>query len=151
MKKLFLAAAALWLGLSPLANAAGRPLAFQDQRGRVTDPASATTSVERIRPGRATIAADHAYVPKGVEVTAELVRDASSKNLKEGELVPMRLTENLILNGVIVAPAGTRVDAVVTDVSKASGFGHAGRLSLSVRGMKAVNGVRIPLSGRAVR
>lgn len=87
----------------------------------------------------------HAYLPKGVVLTVELMTEASSAKLHEGDHLPVRLAQNLILNGVVIAPVGTRVDTIVTKVSKARGFGHSGKLEFVTEHVAAVNGAKIPL------
>lgn len=95
-------------------------------------------------PGAA-IPAGHAYIPKGVDLRVETVRDMSSGDLKTGAIVPLRMTHNLMINGVVVVPVGTRVDGEITKASKAGAFGHSGKLVLAVRSVETVNGVTVPL------
>ena len=94
--------------------------------------ASTTSSNEEVAESSAEqgIPQGHAYLPKGVVLTVELMTEASSAKLHEGDHLPVRLAQNLILNDVVIVPAGSRVDTVVTKVSKASGFGHSGKLAV---------------------
>lgn len=109
--------------------------------------ASTTSSNEEVAESSAEqgIPQGHAYLPKGVVLTVELMTEASSAKLHEGDHLPVRLAQNLILNDVVIVPAGSRVDTVVTKVSKASGFGHSGKLEFVTDNVMAVNGTKIPL------
>ena len=87
----------------------------------------------------------NAYIPKGVVLKVELTKELSSKKSKVGDAVPLKLVENLIVNGVIVAPAGSDVKGVVTKARKAGGLGRGGKLEFTIVSVKAINGVEIPL------
>lgn len=87
----------------------------------------------------------NAYIPKGVVLKVELIKELSSKKSKKGDAVPLKLVENLIVNGVVVAPAGSDVKGVVTKARKAGGLGRGGKLEFTIVSVKAINGVEIPL------
>lgn len=87
----------------------------------------------------------NAYIPKGTKLIVEFTRDISSKNMTKGEPIPLVISENLILNGVVIIPAGTKVKGYVTVARKAGNMGRAGKLEITVESVKAVNGVDIPL------
>lgn len=92
-----------------------------------------------------TIPEGNAYIPKGTILQVELTKELSSKKAKVGDSVPLRLVENLIVNDVVVAPAGSEVTGVVTKARKAGGLGRGGKLEFSIVSVKAINGVEIPL------
>lgn len=92
-----------------------------------------------------TIPANHAYIPQNTILTVELTQDISSKHIKTGMPVPLTLKENLIVNDVVVAPAGTEVYGVVTKATKSGFFGRSGKLEFQINYLNAVNGVKIPL------
>lgn len=87
----------------------------------------------------------NAYIPKGTVLQIELTKELSSKKAKVGDLVPLRLVENLIVNDVIVAPAGSEVKGVVTTSRKAGLLGRGGKLEFVVVSVQTINGVEIPL------
>ena len=87
----------------------------------------------------------NAYIPKGTVLQIELAQELSSKKSKVGDAVPLRLVENLIVNGVIVAPAGSEVKGIVTKSRKAGLLGRGGKLEFKIVSVKAINGVEIPL------
>lgn len=92
-----------------------------------------------------TIPSDHAYIPKDTILTIELTEELSSKHAKTGMLVPLILKENLIVNDVIVAPAGTEVVGEVTKATKSGFFGRSGKLEFSIKSLTTINGIKIPL------
>lgn len=92
-----------------------------------------------------TIPSNHAYIPQDTILTIELMEEISSKHIKAGMPVPLTLKENLIVNDVIVAPAGTEVYGVVTKATKSGFFGRSGKLEFTINSLTAINGVKIPL------
>ena len=87
----------------------------------------------------------NAYIPRGTVLQVELVRDISSKTAKRGDSVPLRLVDNLIVNDVIVAPAGSRVRGVITKARRSGGLGRGGTLEFMIISVRTINGVDIPL------
>ena len=87
----------------------------------------------------------NAYIPKGTVLQVELTKELSSKKSKVGDSVPLKLVENLIVNDIIVVPAGSEVKGVVTKSRKAGGLGRGGKLEFKIVSVKALNGVEIPL------
>lgn len=92
-----------------------------------------------------TIPSDHAYIPKNTILPIELTEDISSKTIKTGMPVPLQLKENLIVNDVVVAPAGTEVAGIVTKATKSGFFGRSGKLQFQILSLNTINGVKIPL------
>lgn len=92
-----------------------------------------------------TIPSDHAYIPKDTILMIELTEEISSKRIKTGMPVPLALKDNLIVNDVIVAPAGTEVSGVVTKATKSGFFGRSGKLEFTINSFNTINGVKIPL------
>lgn len=86
-----------------------------------------------------------AYIPADTEVRVELVNELTSKKARTGDAITMRLLENIIINDVIVAPAGTPVKGVVEKATKAGGLGRAGKLIISLKSFRTINGVEVPL------
>lgn len=91
------------------------------------------------------VIAGNAYIPADTEIEVEIVEAVSSKTAQKDDRVPMKLVSNLVINNVIVAPAGTRVTATVADVRKSGAFGRGGKLQLKINSFKTLNDVEIPL------
>lgn len=91
------------------------------------------------------VVAGNAYIPKGTVLQVELTRELSSKRAKVGDAVPLKLVDNVIVNNVVVIPAGTEVEGVVTQSRKAGGLGRGGKLEFTITGIKTINNVKVPL------
>lgn len=87
----------------------------------------------------------NAYIPKGTKLQIELTKELSSKKAKVGDAVPLRLVQNLIINDVVVIPAGSEVRGVVTKTRKAGGLGRGGKLEFTIVSVNTINGVEVPL------
>lgn len=91
------------------------------------------------------VAPGHVYIPAKTRFKMELVNAANSKDLKKGQEVDIRITDNLIVNGVVVIPKGTIGTGYVYDVRSASGFGQGGMLKIAAKSIRIVNNVEVPL------
>lgn len=87
----------------------------------------------------------NAYIPKGTRLQIELTKELSSKKAKVGDSVPLKLVQNLIINDVVVIPAGSEVRGIVTKARKAGGLGRGGKLEFTVVSVNTINGVEVPL------
>lgn len=97
-----------------------------------------TVVIDNVLPG-------HIYIPKKTLLNVELVEAANSKTHKKNQQVEFRMTENLIINGVVVIPKGTIGMGYVYEVQKAGGFGRKGVLRIAGREIKTLNNVSVPL------
>ena len=91
------------------------------------------------------VAPGHIYIPAKTRFKMELVNAASSKTLKKGEELDIRMADNLIVNGVIVIPKGAIGKAYVYDSNSAAGMGEGGFLKIAAREIKTINNVTVPL------
>ena len=87
----------------------------------------------------------NAYIPKGTTLQIELTKELSSKKAKVGDLIPLKIVQNLIINDVVVIPAGAEVKGVVTKARKAGGLGRGGKLEFTIVSVDTINGVKVPL------
>lgn len=87
----------------------------------------------------------HAYIPEDTDIEVEFNETVSSKTAQEGDRISMKLVSNLIINDVIVAPAGTKITAKITKAKKASTFGRGGKLEIKITSFKTLNNVEVPL------
>ena len=86
-----------------------------------------------------------AYIPMGTELAVEVVEELSSKKNKTGEAIKLRLCDNIIINDVIVVPAGAPVEGHITKAKGSGLLGRAGTLEFAVDSVKTINNVTIPL------
>lgn len=118
-----------------LSSESEKPLTFKEKLAQMKANEAKVSSIPK----------GHAYIPADTILHVELMEEISSKNIKKGAPVPLKLQENLIVNDVIVVPAGAEVEGVVTQAKKNGMFGRSGKLEFSINSVKAINGVRIPL------
>lgn len=90
-----------------------------------------------------------AYIPKGVKLTIELRDRITSERLSKyenGAKVPFVLRDNLIVNEVIVIPAGTEVMGHVVYSDPRNVYDHGGSIAVQIDSVKTLNGVVVPLN-----
>ena len=92
-----------------------------------------------------TIPADNAYIPGGTRFKVRFTKNISSDKIYKGEPVPIVTAQNIIVNGVVVIPAGTKVKGFFTTAREAGYVGRAGKIGFTVESVAALNGVEIPL------
>lgn len=88
----------------------------------------------------------HLYIiPKRTALTVELLDRMDCKKVKKYQPVEFKTVENLIINGVVVIPAGTIGKGYVYEVQKPGAFGRKGVLRIAAHEIKTINGVKVPL------
>ncbi len=87
----------------------------------------------------------HVYIPKGTKFKVELVDAANSKSNKTGQVLDIRMVDNLIINNVVVIPKGAVGTAYVYEGQKAAGFGRKGVLKIAGKEINTINGISVPL------
>ena len=104
------------------------------------------TRIDKIlHPEIYTIPEGNAYIPKGTVINIELTEELSSKKNHVDDDVPLKTLDNIIINDVVVVPAGSLVSGKVTKCTGSGLFGRAGKLEFTINSVKSVNGVEIPL------
>lgn len=91
------------------------------------------------------IPAGNAYIPKGTIIDVELLEELTSKKNHVDDDVKLKTLDNIIINDVIVVPAGALVEGTVTKCTSSGLFGRAGKLEFTINSVKSINGVDIPL------
>lgn len=89
---------------------------------------------------------NHAYIPAGTSIPCELITPLNSGRNYKGERVMFKTTGAVVVNGVTVIPVGAAGEAIVSDVSKAGAFGKGGRIAITTRFVKTVNGMEVPVT-----
>ncbi len=90
--------------------------------------------------------ANHAYVPGGTVIPCELITSLNSGRNYQGERVMFKTTGAVAVNGITVIPTGSAGEAIVSDVSKAGAFGKGGRITITTRFVKTINGMDVPVA-----
>jgi len=84
-------------------------------------------------------------IPAGTRMDVKLEQTASPNSAKQGDVVPGRLVNDVVVNGTTVAAAGSQVQMKVTSVQS----GNPGSLSLQLDSMSA-NGRDYRLSSNSI-
>ena len=87
----------------------------------------------------------HIYIPKRTALEVQLMDRMDCKRVQKYQPVDFKTVENLIINGVVVIPAGTIGKGYVYEVQKPGGFGRKGVLRIAAYEIKTVNGIKVPL------
>ncbi len=88
-------------------------------------------------------------VPNGTKVYCELDQrvESKTKGFQLGDKVQVRVWRNVVVNGEIVIPEGTPVDARVSMVRPAKETGRKAHLEISAEWIRLADGRHIPLTG----
>ena len=94
-------------------------------------------------------ASNNAVLRSGTEVPVRLLEELTTKgkNLRVGNRFRLETSEPVVVNGVIVVPAGTPAVGEVTDIRNKGMWGKSGKLNGRILYM-TVNGRQIRLSGQ---
>ncbi len=90
-------------------------------------------------------------LPAGAKVKVEFVQDVSSKYVKPGDLVPIKLVDNIDVGGITLVKTGAAGSARVVSVKKAGKPGKPGSVELQLVELspegsyKSLDGSRIQL------
>jgi hypothetical protein len=88
----------------------------------------------------------HAFVPKGTLIDVEIASPVNSGDLSVNDIIYFKTVSPLSIDGVVIVPAGTAGEAVVTHVKHASFLGVSGGVTLKAKSLRTVNGAEIPLT-----
>ena len=67
---------------------------------------------------------------RGEIISLELVESISSDNIQKGDVVKLKVTNPVIVNGYTMINRGAYAEAIVRDVQRAKGYGRAGRIAV---------------------
>ena len=105
-----------------------------------TKPPTATMPVKPVE--------QRVTVPSGTPLSVALSSDLSSKNARVGDAFEATLASNVVVDGQVALPVGTRVSGTITDViSGSNAIGSVPTLGLSFNQLKLEDGQVIPISG----
>ena len=85
-------------------------------------------------------------VPAGQTFNAMVTTPISSSTMFRGQNVSIALATNFYYNGMLIAPAGSTVNGMVIDASKAKHGSMNGRVSIRFTGIVTPTGLQIPIS-----
>ena len=85
----------------------------------------------------------------GTAVKLRLAETISSAHAKTGQEIPFEVTEDVLVQGVIVLPKGAQAVATVTEASTKKSMGRGGKLNVNVDSARLIDGEKVQL--RAVQ
>ena len=86
-------------------------------------------------------------IAKDTIIKVQAVNPISSQQNKQNEKVHFKVIEDIMVGDVIIVPANTNVEAIVTKVKKAGSWGRAGLIEVAFSEVKTKNGQSVPLNG----
>ena len=96
--------------------------------------------------GEASTGGEAVTVAAGLGVPLSLTSEISSSRSRLGDMVPMVVAADVVSDGIVVIPRGTRAFAEITVRSGRGVFGKSGKMEVSFRYLD-LDGVRVPLDG----
>mgnify|MGYP001190520219 CR=1 FL=1 len=92
------------------------------------------------------VTAAEVELPAATIIRASLAHSLSPKTAKKGDPVDMVLHSDLVVGANLIAPKGSRVSAVVTEVTKPRSFGRPGEVKVGVESLFSIGSQPIPLT-----
>lgn len=84
-------------------------------------------------------------VPAGTVVKSKLTEELTVRNVKKDDPVVLKLTEEMIVSGNLVAPRGSRVLAHVSKVKMPRSFGRASEIEITFDAVESIAPSTIPV------
>lgn len=137
------------LSISVQAQEATAPTAAA-QPAAAAEPAATPAAIPAVAvaPALATAAPAPALsLPSYTEVILTPDAEANSKKLREGHTIPMHTVFDVMHNGVVVIPKGTRGMGTVTWRTGKGAFGKSAKMEITFNELTLPNGHRLPLTG----
>lgn len=86
-------------------------------------------------------------IAKDTIIKVQAVNPISSQQNKQNEKVHFKVIEDIPVGDVVIVPANTNVEAIVTKVKKAGSWGRAGLIEVVFSEVKTKNGQSVPVNG----
>ena len=122
--------------------AAGTP-AFAQQPATPAPPAAPTTS-DSAHPAAARVPVPNTLLD-GTAVKLRLAENLTSASAKAGDQVPFEVTEDVLVDGVVVLPKGGQALATVTEANAKKSMGRQGKLNLTIDSARLADGEKVQL------
>ena len=116
------------------------PQAKQEQ-GQIATTTRANAEAEAAPAPRAA-----RFLPGGTLVSLSPFQEINSKHMREGQRFDFMVVEDVVKNGVMVIPRGSRAVGLVTAQTGRAVGGKSGKFDISFESVTA-NNVRFPLTG----
>lgn len=86
-------------------------------------------------------------LPANADVLLRMDQELNSKTAKVGDRFNMTVVNDVVHNGYVVIPAGTRAMGEVTFHTKKGSFGKSGKMEIEIKYVE-LGGTRIPVTGK---
>lgn len=80
-----------------------------------------------------------------IEITVTLLEEIDSARIKAGELINYRVEESIKVDNILVIPAGTTGQIVISKVKQAGRFGRDGQVTFALSELIAIDGSLVPV------
>jgi hypothetical protein len=84
-------------------------------------------------------------LPDGTPIHLYLKDDLDSKSSREGDAIRFQVRQDVVVDNVVVIPAGSLAEGHMTAVGRRGMAGHSGRLSFSVDYVVTPDGTKVPV------
>lgn len=88
-----------------------------------------------------------AYLPHQTLIKLELMEPVSSNKSKAKQIFQLKVTEDILVNDVVVIAKGANVEGTVVKANGAGMFGSKGKLVVNIPYVTACNNMQIPVNG----
>lgn len=85
-------------------------------------------------------------LPAGTEIEMDLSTPVHSKRNKIGDMLILYVTDDVLIEGIVVIKRGERALAYVTDVKRAGPWGKGGAIQIKAECTWSVTDVKIPIA-----
>jgi len=87
---------------------------------------------------------------RGEIVSLEMIKEINSDNVQIGDVIPLRVSKPVTVEGYKLIHQGAYGEAIVRDVQKARGFGRPGKIVLEVMNVETSDGHRVKLNAQSL-
>jgi hypothetical protein len=87
------------------------------------------------------------YIPKDTKITLQLIDSVNSKINKKGDIFHLKVSDNIIINDVIVISKDTECTGTVIKANSNGVFGRGGHLEINIPSVNTLNALSVPLNG----
>ena len=135
------------LSISVQAQEAAAPAAATEPAAETAAAPAAVPAVVAAPAVAVAARAPSLSLPSYTEVILTPDAEANSKKLREGHTIPMHTVFDVMHNGVVVIPKGTRGMGTVTWRTGKGAFGKSAKMEITFNELTLPNGHRLPLTG----
>jgi hypothetical protein len=123
------------------------PAAAQQAADAPPVPAPAAPPATPAAPAAPLAPATPGVLPANTDVLLRMDQELNSKTAKVGDRFNMTVVNDVLSNGLVVIPAGTRGVGEVTYHTNKGSFGKSGKMEIEIKHLE-LGGRRIPITGK---